>query len=289
MLRSMVWPSVAVIGTLTVTIAVLAAFRAPRTVGVPENAPEIHAWFTEAEFEVLTFPDPRQAVVDQYVPVAVSADGRRMWAAGSSTTGYEVEEVLRDKLAAPWLLRTSRQLPGIDQGQRQGRNISRMVGILFVMYGTVFGLGSVARDRDDGSLEAELSLPVPRWIGGLARWLASSLVLAVFYALCVLLLAACIGVEDWASTVRHGIAACAAGVAVGLAVVGTAGIKQGFSGPLSASLTVVTGLAALGALGIDWLPISSLLSSGAGWVPLLVAGLFGLASAAIYSVRTGRS
>ena len=287
-LRSMVWPSVVVIGTLAATIAVLAAFRTARAVAIPENEPELAAWLEDGGFEVFEVGDPHAAVAEERY--SVGTDGHTLWARGTSTTALDVEEVLRTQLGASWRPLAPRDLPSIEAGRRQGRIISRFVAALFVMYGTVFGLGSVARDRDDGSLEAELSLPIPRWVGGLARWTASSLVLAVFYALCVVVLAAVIGVADVGAQLRHGAAACAGGVAVGLAVVGTAGIKQGFSGPLAASLTGVVGLFAIGAIyDLPWLPIGSLLSESSGYATLGTALVMGLLSSALYGIRTGRA
>ena len=141
----------------------------------------------------------------------------------------------------------------------------RLVGLLFVLYGVVFGLGGVARDRDNGSLEAELALPVPRWVGGLARWIASSLVLGAFYAATVLLFSSMFPVRDCGAVVRHGVAAASVGVALGLSAVGSAGLKNGFSGPLAVAMTGATGLASVGAaLTLAWMPIASLLTNGSG-------------------------
>lgn len=287
-LRSMVWPSMVVMITLTATIAALAAYRPARRVAVPEARPELTQWLEEAGFQVHPVADPRSAVAAQQHPVGT--DGRTLWARGTSTTALDVEHVLRVHQGASWVPHAPEDLPDLKAGRRQGRMISRILVLLFVMYGTVFGLGGVARDRDDGSLEAELSLPIPRWIGGLARWLASTLILSVFFSLSVVMLAAVIGVARAPAMLLHGVAACGAGVAIGLIVVGTAGIKQGFSGPIAAALTAIIAVAGVGAyLQLGWLPIASVFVGGSGAVPVGVSVLMGFFASAVYAVRTGRA
>ena len=288
-LRSMVWPSAVVLGTLTSTIAVLAIYRPTRDVAVaPDLDPALIEAFQAADFDVHPTDDLRGAVEGGWVPFAT--DGRRLWVRASSTTPLEVEQVLRIHLDSPWYPAPPMDRPNLEAAQRMGRIISAILGMLFVMYGAVFGLGSVARDRDDGTLEAELALPVPRWVGGVARWLASLLVLSCFYALCVVMLAAVIGVRDPAATIRHGIAASSAGVSMGLGVVGTAGLKQGFSGPFAAVMTMVTVLASLGLAGMGWVPVGSMFAwSASGWSALASAVVLGIAACAIYAKRTGRA
>ena len=84
--------------------------------------------------------------------------------------------------------------------------------------GVVFGAGSVARDRDQGTLEAELSMPVPMWLHGLARWLASSLLLSAFFVLAVGIFDSLLGLESATRLILHGSAACAGATAIGLVV-----------------------------------------------------------------------
>lgn len=286
-LRSMIWPAAVVVGTLAATIVIMAFLRPAREVAVPPGCdPELVEILEEAGFTIHTVPDPRAAVDEELVSVAT--DGRQLWARGTSTLALEVEEFARIQAGSPWRP-SSRDLPDRGAGEEQGRKICRILGMLFVMYGAVFGLGSVARDRDNGTLEAELALPVPRWVGGLARWIASVGVLALFYALSVVMLDAVVGVREPGATIRHGLAAAGGGVAIGLGVVGTAGLKQGFSGPFAAALTGVTGLAAVGYLGVDWLPVASLFSDGDGYAAVAVSVGLGLLAAAVYAHRTGRS
>lgn len=286
-LRSMIWPVAVVVGTLAATIVVMAFLRPPREVAVPPGCdPELVAIFEGSGFTVHTVADPRGAVEDERVSVAT--DGSHLWARGTSTLALEVEELVRIQVGSPWRP-SSMELPSLTAGEEQGRRICRILGMLFVMYGAVFGLGSVARDRDNGTLEAELTLPVPRWVGGLARWTASVVLLSLFYALSVVMLAAVIGVRGPGTTILHGIAAIGGSVAIGLGVVGTAGLKQGFSGPFAAALTGVTGVAAVGLVGADWLPIASLFGEGDGYTAVLISVGLGLLASAVYARRTGRA
>jgi ABC-type transport system involved in multi-copper enzyme maturation permease subunit len=163
-----------------------------------------------------------------------------------------------------------------------------VLALLFVLYGLVFGLGGVARDRDDGTLEIELSLPIPRWVGGMARWIASTLILATFFTVSVALLAAILPTPGVGAVIRNGVAACGGGVAIGLVTVGTAGIKQGFSGPFALAMSSATGLAAAGPLlKLTWLPVGSLFAGGDGWAACAVALGLGFVASALYGWRTG--
>jgi len=288
-LRSLVFPGLIVLGTLTVTVTLIAVLQPARWIAVTaETPPAIIAALEAADLQVATTDSPRAAV--QSNGYSTATDGRTVWMSLSSATGLEVEEIVRTQADAPWIPRPTHRRPNVTSGEQNGRTISRVLGLLFVMYGTVFGLGGVARDRDDGTLEAELALPIPRWVGGLARWIASTAILSLFYGLCVLMIAAVVGVAEAGATARHGAAACGGGVAVGLAVAGTAGLKQGFSGPFATAVTGVSALAALGgATGTGWLPIASLFGGGSGWASVGMAILFGSGAAALYGARTGRS
>jgi hypothetical protein len=136
-------------------------------------------------------------------------------------------------------------------------------------------------------LEAELALPVPRWVGGLSRWLSSSLVLCGFYSLTVLLVGTLLPLRQPDSILTHGWAASSGAVAIGIAVVGRSGLKQGFSGPFALGMTLATALGGAGAsLGLDFLPVGSLLSQGPGWTSLACSVGLGLVASALYD-RSG--
>lgn len=287
-LRSMIWPGLVVCGTLVATVIVMAWLRPGRDVAVPLDVdPSLVAALEAADLRVHPSEDPRAAVAAGRDPVGT--DGQQVWTYGQHFMGLEIESVVREWSGAAWR-RVLPDPPSANEGGVQGRAISRVVGLLFVLYGLVFGLGGVARDRDDGTLEAELALPVPRWTAGMARWFASTLVLSGFFALTVAMLAALLSVDQVWALIRNGVAACGAAVAIGLAVVGTAGIKQGFSGPFALGMSLATGLAALGgAWDLTFVPVASLFSSSSGWVPLAVSGGLGLLSSWLFAVRSGRA
>jgi ABC-type transport system involved in multi-copper enzyme maturation permease subunit len=164
-----------------------------------------------------------------------------------------------------------------------------MLMLLFALYGVVFGVAMIARDRDDGTLEAELSLPMARWVPGAARWTSSTAVLAIFLGYCVALFDALVGVPDAGALIRHGIAASGGAVCLGIAVVGRAGIRRGFSGPFAIGLTIATALLGMG-IGLprvgQWLPLASVLAGGDGWAPLTLSLLSGVVASALFAWRS---
>lgn len=284
-LRSMVWPGLVTCATLAATLLVTSAIRPTRTVAVPLDAdPALVAALEEGGFTPRPVASIEDGVGTRCRP-SLGTNGRDLYVCGTPPSALELEALLRERLGASWRPVPMRP-PDPRKENLHGDLAVRILGLLFVLYGLVFGLGGVARDRDDGTLEAELALPIPRWVGGFARWFASSAVLAVFYVASVIGFGALIVVEQQGAVIRHGVAASAVGVALGLAVVGTAGLKNGFSGPFAVAMSWATGLAAVGvALDLWWLPIGSLFTSGSGWAPLAVAALVGLSSSALYGAR----
>jgi hypothetical protein len=183
-------------------------------------------------------------------------------------------------------------MPDTADAAPQGALFSKLVAILFTLYGVVFGLGMVARDRDDGTLEAELALPLPHWVAGATRWLSATLVLSLFYAYSVILFDAIIGVADRGAMIRHGMAATGGATALGLVAVGKAGIKQGFSGPLAGGLTATMAVMGIGLAQPDigsYLPLASLFAGGSGWIPVGVSLGLGVLASWIFSVRSART
>jgi hypothetical protein len=286
-LRSLVWPGLVTCTTLAATLFITATVRPGRTVGVPEELdPSLRAELVTARFDVETVADPGEAVRQR--DVSLGTDGSAMWVYGSPPGALELESILRTRVDAPWRP-IPIPLPEPRSGQKGGGDLGAgILGLLMVLYGLVFGLGGVARDRDDGTLDAELALPVPRWTGGLARWIASTLLLAGFYGLSILQFSALIPIHEPWALVRHGMAATGAAVAIGLAVVGGAGLRQGFSGPFALGMTVVTGIASLGAaLGATWLPVASLFAGGSGWSAVAVSLVVAVVSVMLYGRRAG--
>ena len=114
------------------------------------------------------------------------------------------------------------------------------------MYGVVLGAGLVARDRDQGILEAEFSMPVPIWMHAASRWIASSLVLTIFLFFAIATFTAFLSMPDQGAIMRHGLAGTMASSALGLLVIGKGGLNQGFSGPVAAGLSTATFICGLG-------------------------------------------
>ncbi|MCA9491437.1 MAG: hypothetical protein KC621_16005 [Myxococcales bacterium] len=287
-LRSMLFPGLVTAVTLALTLGVL-AYNAPgRTVLVTPDTP--HDLVERMQARDL------RVVVDANAEAKVKAgdatfgtDGEALWVYGPAPSALEVEAMIRADRGASW----SPVVPGKPAPRDPNESLEpdlvcRVVGLLFSLYGLVFGLGGVARDRDAGILEAELALPVPRFVGGLARWLASSLILAGFFALTVVLVGALLPLRDPWSVLSHGWAASWGAVAIGIGVVGTSGLRQGFSGPFALGMTLATALGGTGAaLGLHFLPMGSLLSREPGWTSLAVSVLFGVVASAAYGRRAG--
>ncbi|MEQ1506688.1 MAG: ABC transporter permease subunit [Myxococcota bacterium] len=285
-LRSMVWPGLVVSTTLAVTLIVASLLRPGRDLAVgPTTDPALVAELDDAGFAVYPVDDPGTEV--HRGGYSLGTDGHTVWIYGTPPAALELEARVRTRVSAPWQP-VPIPLPEPTGDFSRGDVGCHVLALLFVLYGLVFGLGGVARDRDDGTLEAELALPIPRWVGGMARWIASTLILSSFYVVSILVVSSVLPVPGFAPVLWNGIAACGAGAAIGLAVVGSAGIKQGFSGPFAAGMTFATGLATVGAaLGATWLPIASLFAGGSGGSALAVSVGTGIGSALLYGWRAG--
>lgn len=285
-LRSMIWPGLVTSTTLAATLVVILTVRAGRSVALSHDIePELRLALQEADFDLYEEEDPGASVRAGRYPLGT--DGKTVFVYGSPPSSPELESIVRAH-EGTWWRTVPTTLVEPKEADIQGDVACKILALLFVLYGLVFGLGGVARDRDDGTLEAELSLPVPRITGGFARWTASSIIIASFYGVSVLLFNALLPISEYLSIIRHGAAASSAGVAIGIVAVGTAGIKQGFSGPFAAGMTFATGLAIFGgSLGLDWLPIASLFAGGSGWLSLANALLIGVIASWVYGLRTG--
>lgn len=290
-MRSLVWPAAITIGTLVATLGVVAATKDASIVAISPAVPaEVAADLGAHGWTVRPADDPAALVRDG--GAWAGTDGATIWATNGSIDLLELEAVLRAHRGAPWRPSARDALPQAAETEAFGRLLCQVLAVLFALYGVVFGLGSVARDRDDGTLEAELALPVPHWVPGMARWLAATAVLTLFFGLCVALFHAVMGVDAPWAMVRHGFAACGGAAAIGLMVVGAAGLEQGFSGPLAASLAIATGAIGFG-LSLPTvghvLPLASVFAGGSGWGPAGAAIALGLFAAGVFSVRSARS
>ncbi len=289
-LRSLVWPAVLTAGTLLVTLLVFAVAKESQVVGIPADLDPMLVERLKAEGWTPKVTDDLEHSTRGQESWAAT-DGDMLWRSWRPDS-LRLESILRERKHAPWRPEPDVKMPSTLETAPQGALFSKLVAVLFTLYGVVFGLGMVARDRDDGSLEAELALPLPHWVAGATRWLASTLVLSLFFGFSVLLFDAIIGVAEPGALIRHGIAATGGATAVGLVAVGRAGVKQGFSGPLAVGLTGVMGLMGLGftqpAIG-SYLPLASLFAGGNGWIPVALTALLGAVASLVFSIRSARS
>jgi hypothetical protein len=289
-LRSLVFP-IALTSTMLVgTPGVVAVLKGPAVVGIGADvdASLLRDAASAQGLRVDVVSDPERSTRDG--SVRVGTDGRTIWAASANTDGLVVEAALREGLGTRWRLDPITLLPGVRDGGPFGLMIGRLLGAVFALYGVVIGAGMVARDRDEGTLEAELALPLPRWIHGASRWVSGTLVLTAFIVPGLLLFDALIGVSAIGSLARNIVAACATTTALGLFAVGRSGARGGLAGPLAGGLSAATGVFALGLAVPEvarLLPLASLTCDGRGYVPLLVSGLVG-AGAIAHFARVNR-
>lgn len=287
--RSLTFPSALTAAVIVGTVFALVLYRPPAVLAVtPEAAvPELLQEADAGGWPVLEVADPEAAVHEGYA--AVGTDGETVWTHKGGTEVMRLDGIVRRAHGAGWVPVMTSDRALRSRGHRGARNLLQLLGALFAFYGVVFGAGSVARDRDQGTLEVELALPVPLWVHGAARWLSSTLVLSAWWAFTILLFHALLGAEEPWALLRHGVAASSTSVAIGLMVIGRGGLARGFAGPLSAGLVAVVSLLSYGVStkGADqYVPIASMLSSGAsGWTSLGVATLIGLGGVALFTWR----
>jgi hypothetical protein len=289
-LRSLVFPALLVAGAIVATVVGVTLLRPPQVVVVAPavDGAELRAAVESQGWRYQVDADPRARVEDGTASVAT--DGATLWRERGSTRDLTAEGLLRRHFGAGWTIDTAERSANERMTRRGADNLLRFLGALFAMYGVVFGAGSVARDRDEGTLDAELATALPTWVHGASRWISGSFVLTAFYVLSVALLHAVIGTTHPMYLIEHGAAACMGAVAIGLSVVGRAGIEQGFMAPLSMGLFLVASLLSLG-LGVQgwdaWIPVSSLLRQGVdGLGALAHAALWGAAAVALFTWRS---
>ncbi len=274
-LRSLTFPGALSAFVVAGTVLITVGLRPPGVLALSPSAalPGLIEAATATGWPVEIVDDPRASVASGHA--MAGSDGATVWTWKASTEAMRMDSLIRTWHGGAWRPEMPSNKVLVDRGRRGARHMLQIMGSLFAFYGVVFGAGSVARDRDQGTLEAELTLPVPMWVHGASRWAAATAVLTLWWGLTVALFHALLGAFDPWGLVMHGTAACAASVAIGLAVIGRAGIERGFAGPLSAGLVVVVSLLSYGlsSHGADrYVPIASLMSAGdPGWTSLAVA------------------
>lgn len=288
-LRALAFPVILTILTLLATLAVVSLGRGTPVVAFQEVPPdEVAAALITQGMRARQRDDVRQALVDGDAIFGVAAD---RWYTAGGRDAVVAEGVLRDHVGARWKP-VPPPLPGGASAARQGSTVANLLIAIYALYGVVFGAGMVARDREDGTLEVELTLALPKSLHGLTRWVAATLVIGSWVALATLYTAALLGLPDPGETLRHGVAAAGASVALGLASVRRAGLRSGFAATLAAGLSATTAMLGLGYLLPSvgsWLPLASLASGGTGWAPLVGMVLLGLASVGLFTWRSARA
>ncbi|MCB9663026.1 MAG: hypothetical protein H6732_02860 [Alphaproteobacteria bacterium] len=293
-LRSLTFPVVLALFAVGGTVIAVLLLQPPPRLAIPPalDASPLAADVRADDWEVLVTDTPEEAVVDG--TAALATDGTTLWIGAGGHPPLRLEAIVRTHLQTRWRpVQPPKRRAAEIQESEAPRQLAVFIGALFALYGVVFGAGSVARDRDEGTLDAELSTAVPHVVHGLARWLAGSLVLGGFYGLSVALVDAIMGVQDALQLALAGLASCAASTAVGLGVIGRAGLDRGFAGPMSAGLVAVFSVLSAGladrAAGA-YLPIASLVVRDASWpIPLGVACAMGIVASLAFARRTAVS
>lgn len=276
-LRSLVFPVALCVTVLVGTVAAVTWKRGDQVALTPALAtPAFRAAIEGAGGKVLVADQPEARVQDG--SATLGTDGTRLWVGGGGFPSHALDAAVRQQIGAAWRPHDTHAARVVRSKANNGSTgIAQFIGALFAMYGVVFGAGAIARDRDDGTLDAELSVALPMWVTALARWSAATLVLGAFFAMSVAMLHAVIGIESPGALSLAGATAASTSAAIGMAVVGRGGKTRGFAGPMSAGLVIVTGVLSFGlatpALA-PHLPIASLASGQVGAAPLvaLVAG-----------------
>lgn len=245
--RALAWPALLTGVAMTGAVAVAAAVYSSDTIAVDE--PALVEPLRQAGLRVSLVEDPEAALESGRLDRAAWAEGEG-WVLAARFAGpasLRAEGVLRRHAGAAWVP----EVPHAGGRERQvGAAVRVMLGqlaLLFVLYGVVFGAGGLLRDREDGTLEAELALPLaPRWHAA-ARILAAGTLLGVAFGASVLLLHGIIGVGRPLAWCVGATTGALAGVALGLGLMARAGRTESLSGPLSRAMVV-----GMGAVGLGW-------------------------------------
>ena len=286
--RSLLWPIALGPITVVLTVLVWVWLEGEWPVAIdPTTGADIVELLEAERWVPILVPDAREAVASG--AYNLGTDGHTVFAARDRGRTLELERILRNHHGAPWM-------PGrpaaLVYDPTQGAKLTGVLGFLFVLFGVVFGAAMVARDRDDGTLEAEVALGIRRCVHGAARWLAGSFVLSLHFLLAIAVVDALMGIQDVWALIRLGTSACSASVAIGLLVIGRGGLSAGFSGPLAGGIAIATALASLGLTalpGTSALPIATLISGGDGWLPLGVSVVLAIVAIAVFTHRSARA
>ena len=290
-MRSLAFPIVLTAGTLLATLSVFSFSQPEKTIGIPVAlidsplADELAA----SGLRPVPTTDPEAAIRDGEVGAAT--DGKTLWFYGEDRVGLLAERAVRTIAQAKWRPAPG-PLPNATATETLGTIVTRLLCSIYTLYGVVFGAAMVARDRDDGTLEVELSLPVALWVHGAARFLASVAVLSLFVTLAVLFYDALAGMEDPIAMICNGIAASVTATSLGLIAIGRGGLEAGFAGSLAFGLSILAGLAFIGVVvpsSAQYLPVASLVTPGGTLVPMVVSVVLGIVAILAFSIRSARA
>ncbi len=288
--RSLTFPTGLTVGTLVLTIGIVALFRWSPLISLSPDLAELAPLLEENGMHTMVTADPRGEV--EAGRAWAGSDGHHLWTAGGGPQMVILEAVLREHAGADWRPDADVPPPPATASQAMGGRILILLGALFALYGVVFGAGMVARDRDNGTLEIELALPVPRWVHGAARLATGTLALSAFLALGILMVDAVMGVANAGALIRHGIACAGGATGIGLLAIGRGGLTTGFTGPLATGMSLATGLFAFGlaAPGVArWIPLASFSTSSSGWEALAGTALFAVLVVGVFTWRSARA
>jgi hypothetical protein len=281
LLRALVWPGLLSAVSLVGTALVVGVLRGAPTVAVADEA--LAPRLERGGFEPHVVADPLAEFESGRVGKALvpTEKGLRLVTRTTSQDLRNIESIARDAIGAQWRITIEPTPPPADL-RMPTRMVAALVAILFTLYGVVLGAAVLYRDRQEGVIEAELSLPLPVWTHAFARLVATCLGLVVAYVTTLALLDGLLGIYQLGPWLLQGTAATITGAALGLGAMAL-GRGDSFSTPLSKALVASMALLFAGNSGASfgaWTPIASMGT-------LLVGGMPGVAPLAFSLVAGG--
>lgn len=292
LLRSLVFPLAIIIGTLVITVSGAAAWRESADVALTAELledPAMSALIRRKDWPARAVANPEAEVRDGRS--WVGSDGATLWVVGVPTDALEVEAALRARVGASWRPVAMARPEQRHAIQAAGDRVARAMGLLFTLYGCVFGAAALVRDREEGTLDAERALPVPARVIAWARWLGSTLAIGGFAVLGITLVNAVLGLEDVVPQALRVLSAAGGAAAIGMAAAIFTDHRSGLSAPLAWSMSLVTTLllgAAVAPELASWVPVAALLAPGDGVAPLLASFAMAALTCEAYQLREAR-
>lgn len=273
---SMITPIVVTLVTLLGTILFFTLTHAALPIAVhPDIAPDTRQAMVTSSTELLVTTTPKDAVFSG--EASLGTDGRTLWLASDDGETLRLEAQVRRALGASWS-------PALKGGVSLNPNTEKVsallvmaIGVYFVLQGAVFGAGNLYRDREQGILDAERTLPLPTGLLAVSRLAASTALLSVVFGAGVLLYEAILGLADPFSLWGRTAIAIACTTALGLGVTALLPARTQFGTSLSLALSPTIALTSLGLSGHPsraLLPISSVFCDEPSWPLLMMWAVF---------------